>query len=155
GIGVANNPVQGTTAVLDGRRGRRILGQPVLHVDDREAHLEVREDDEIMLLLVLPHPSAAVDEHQYRGRSRRVARAVDIQPQIRVVLGSINDVGLDDIVQHQVTRPEMLSRILSTKARGEEGNTGNNGRFRGRAKSSSHNRSILGLILACWGYRQY
>ena len=90
--GVAVDPAQRATAVLDGGRRVRRVRQPVGDVDHAPAHLQVGEEGQRGRFLAAVGPAAAVDVDERRGRFGRPARAVHVERQVPSAGAVVGDV---------------------------------------------------------------
>ena len=95
--GVLRHPMQRAEAVFDGGRRERDLSQPVLDVDDGEAHLHVWQALEHPVLFGAGDPAATMNHEDDGGGRLRIERAHDIELELKIVGSAVDDVW-DDLV---------------------------------------------------------
>jgi hypothetical protein len=84
---VSNDPSQGTAAVFYSGRSQGNASEPVFDVDHSEAHLEKRQNFQLISFLTSRDPAAAVEVDYCGIRGLQVKGQVEIQLRIEVIGG--------------------------------------------------------------------
>jgi hypothetical protein len=94
---ISSNPVESAQTIFHGRGRQRNFAEPILHVHDGKAHLQVRERVENRFFLGTGEPAPAMDIH-HKHRRLCFLRAIDIELGLVVVGDTVRNVRIDLVV---------------------------------------------------------